>query len=297
MIHIATVHFDTAKWVEIQYRHIKKNFNDFQLYGAFSKNIDKAVAEHYFFAHFSEIVEHWLKLNFLADVICHNADNRDDIICFIDSDAFPICEIDSYIEDKLSKYQLISIRRFEDAGALHAHPSFCAMRIQTWLDIGGDWSRGPTGTFHPHTGNPTVDVGGVLKNIIEAKGVKWYPLQRTNNNAYDHLMFGIYDSVIYHHWNGSHNIHDVDSLERIQLHKRCLSRVLDEFQRICLPFSTDLVNLNEFLRRKYHPAVRRRIELKENNTKINDQIYEMILEDEEFHLQLNKRIGTGEPDL
>jgi len=292
MIHIATVHYLTPKWVNIQYRYINKYLKDFRLYGAFSKAIDTGFAEHYYFAHFTDIVEHWFKLNLLADVICHSADSRNDIICFLDSDAFPISQIDWYIEDKLSKYQLIAIQRSEDAGALHPHPSFCAMRIQTWLDIGGDWSRGPTGTFHPHTGNPTVDVGGALKNILEAKRVQWYPLQRTNNNDYDHLMFGIYDSVIYHHWNGSHDTHDVEPLERIQIHKKFLSRLLDEIQRICLPLSTDLVNLNEYLRRKYHPALRRRVELRENNTKINDQIYEMILEDEEFFLQLNERIGT-----
>ena len=133
MIHIATVHYLTPKWVNIQYRYINKYLKDFRLYGAFSKAIDTGFAEHYYFAHFTDIVEHWLKLNLLADVICHSADSRNDIICFLDSDAFPISQIDWYIEDKLSKYQLIAIQRSEDAGALHPHPSFCAMRIQTCL--------------------------------------------------------------------------------------------------------------------------------------------------------------------
>jgi len=292
MIHIATVHYRTAKWVEIQHRYINKYFGEYRLYGAFSKDIDIRFAEHYYFAHFTDIRPHWSKLNFLADIICHDADNRDDIICFLDSDAFPICQIDGYIEAKLAKYQLIAIQRLEDAGALHPHPSFCAMRIQTWLDIEGDWSRGPTGTSHFHTGNPIVDVGGALKAIIEAKGFDWYPLHRTDNKGYDDLMFGIYDSVIYHHWNGSHDIHDVGQLESIQIHKKFLSRLLDRFQKICLSFSTALVNVNEFLRRKYHPVVRRRMDLMEKNTKINNQVYEIILEDEEFFLQLNERIGA-----
>ena len=123
MIHIATVHYQTPKWVEIQYRYLQNYLDEFRLYGFFTKNIDRKVAEKYHFSSFTDVGPHYQKLDILADIICHSAGSSDDIVIFLDSDAFPVAPLDNYLITKLSTYPLIAIRREEDNGAMHPHPS------------------------------------------------------------------------------------------------------------------------------------------------------------------------------
>lgn len=292
MIHIATVHYQSPKWIDIQYRYLKKNVNEFRLYGFFSKNIEKRYARNYDFASFTSIKEHQSKLSVLGDIICHSSGNPDDVVCFLDGDAFPIFPIDGYIEEKLSNYPLIAIQRLEEAGDLYPHPSFCATRIKTWLDLEGNWSRGPTGYYHRHTKQPAIDVGGALLGILDSKRIDWYPLHRTNNNAYDKVMFGIYDSVIYHHGCGFHNdaqtgrTRSESDEEQIRLQKHLQSRLLNFFEKICLVISAYLVKLNSLLRDKYHPIQISRKKSGRKIDKINSYVYRMICDDEGFHTRL-----------
>jgi len=280
MIHIATVHYQTPKWVEIQYRYLQKNLSDFRLYGFFDKSLDRKIADKYYFASFTDVRRHDQKLDLLADIICHSAQSVNDIIIFLDSDAFPVAPVDKYIRTKLSAYPLIAIRRDEDNGTMHPHPAFCATQIKTWLALQSSWRLGPTGAIYQHTGNPHMDTGGALLESLKSHHVSWYNLRRTNKIEIDSLSFGFYDSVIYHHGNGGGWSNEfVVGEERTALEQNIRTRLFYFLERVCLVGTQKLLRLINGLRDRFSPLALRNKELKRSNTEKVDWVFQIILDD------------------
>ena len=90
MIHIATVHWQTDKWIDIQLHYIHKNIReDFKLY-AFLNDLPSNHTGKFFYSSTEPIEEHSIKLNILADMAMLHSNNPDDLLIFIDGDAFPI---------------------------------------------------------------------------------------------------------------------------------------------------------------------------------------------------------------
>jgi hypothetical protein len=154
-------------------------------------------------AHFDRVIEqrglHAAKLNHLAMEIGAEAE-PDDLLMFLDGDAFPIADPMPLIHDGLSKAPLIAIRRAENAGEPQPHPSFCVTTVGTWRSLPGDWSAGPTWTGA--RGTPTSDVGGNLMRRLELSKTPWVQVLRSNGTNLDPLYFGIYGDAIYHHGAG-----------------------------------------------------------------------------------------------
>jgi hypothetical protein len=199
MLHIATVHWQNEAWIDIQLRHLRRHISaPYRVY-AFLNGIPEANRSKFFYASSDPIKEHAKKLNLLAKVIAASS-AHDDLIMFLDGDAFPVGDVMKVVDEGLSSHPLVAVQRLENKGDRQPHPCFCATTVGFWKSIGGDWSEGHT--WHDAAGNPVTDVGGNLLGILDKKGVKWRPLHRTNRTNLHPLWFGVYGGVVYHHGAG-----------------------------------------------------------------------------------------------
>jgi hypothetical protein len=199
MLYVATVHFQTEKWVDIQleylHRYISVPFRTF----AVLQGIPAAPQR----GKFDRIVDargpHSGKLNLLAAEICQHA-SQDDVILFLDGDAFPIADPMPIIGQALSRTSLLAVRRDDNLGDRQPHPCFCAISVREWERLHGDWSPG-----HPwrnERGRRVTDTGGNLLRLLEINGCRWAALLRSNIRNDHPLLFGIYGGIVYHHGAG-----------------------------------------------------------------------------------------------
>jgi hypothetical protein len=143
--------------------------------------------------------KHELKLNRLADeIVAASAD--DDLLMFLDGDAFPIADPIPLIESGLSVAPLMAVRRDENGGDPQPHPCFCVTRVATWRELAGDWSEGFT--WAGPGGEPVTDVGAELLRQLERAGISWIKVRRSNRSNLHPVFFGIYGETIYHHGAG-----------------------------------------------------------------------------------------------
>ena len=195
MFHVVTVHWQDDRWIEPQLRFLRRNLPaDHRVYASLN-GIDRSWDDHFFFAADLE-GGHADKLNELAGVVAADA-AADDLILFLDGDAFPIAPVGSEL---LGGTPLCAVRRDENLGDRQPHPSFCVTTVGFWTEIGGDWRRGYEWTSA--TGDRVTDVGGNLLGNLTDSGTDWRPLLRTNRVDLDPLWFGIYGDVAYHHGAG-----------------------------------------------------------------------------------------------
>ena len=200
-IYIATIHWQTDYWIDIQGRYFKKFIP--APYAVFSclNGIDIAPHQNKFDCiNTDDIKDHGTKLNLLADIITNQA-HDDDLILFIDGDAFPIADVRLLAEQYLNQYPLIAVQRKENFGDMQPHPCFCLTSVKFWKSIKGDWKKG-TYTWKNDEGRDVNDVGGTLLQILDEKGIDWMPLNRSNKVDLHPVMFGIYHDVVYHHGMG-----------------------------------------------------------------------------------------------
>lgn len=190
-----TVHFRSDAWIEPQLRYIERFLPaDTAVYAAL-EGIDE---EHFARYHFAEDLHgtHADKLDQLAAVALADAD-PDDILVFIDGDAFPIAPVGL---DVLDGRRLAAVRRDEDLGEMYPHPCFCVTTAGFWSDLGSSWQAGP---LHKNAlGHVVTDVGCTLMTDLAAAGVEWTPLLRSNTTDLHPLWFGVYGGVVYHHGAG-----------------------------------------------------------------------------------------------
>jgi hypothetical protein len=198
MIHVATVHHLSPRWIDLQLRYLAQNVSEPYQTWASLQGIDPRYHEH-----FDVVVpsagRHAGKLNLLATRIA-DAASDDDLIVFIDGDAFPIADPLPTVRAALADTALVAIRRDENLGDPQPHPSFCATTVKQWTAIGGDWSNGYA--WRNSAGEEVSDVGGNLLYKLEQASVPWTPLLRTNRRNVHPLWFGIYGNVVYHHGAG-----------------------------------------------------------------------------------------------
>jgi hypothetical protein len=142
---------------------------------------------------------HASKLNQLAAIIAQDSD-PDDILIFLDGDAFPVRPLSPWLEDTVREFRLTAIRRDENLGDCQPHPSFCATTVGFWQEIDGDWMAG--GTWINTAGREVADVGGNLLYILRQRQIDWLPLLRTNTHNPHPVWFGVYAHRIYHHGAG-----------------------------------------------------------------------------------------------
>ena len=198
MLHIATVHYASPRWIEIQAKHLREHISvPYQTWTSL-QHIDPSYA-----VHFDHVIDqaggHAGKLNNLAMEIAHEAD-QDDLIMFLDGDAFPIADPMPLIREGLAKAPLVAVRRAENGGDEQPHPCFCVTTVGTWLKLPGDWSLGHRWVLDD--GRRPTDVGGNLLRVLELTNTPWVDILRTNKVHLDPLFFAIYGDTIYHHGAG-----------------------------------------------------------------------------------------------
>jgi hypothetical protein len=198
LLYIATVHYNSPQWIEIQTRHLREHIPvPFQIWSSL-QGIDPAYA-----VHFDRILEqggsHAGKLNHLAWEISREACDED-LLMFLDGDAFPIADPMALIGDALQRAPLVAVRRAENVDEPQPHPCFCVTTVATWRALPGDWTAGPT--WPGARGTPTTDVGGNLLRRLEGTGTPWVEVLRSNRTNLDPLYFALYGEVIYHHGAG-----------------------------------------------------------------------------------------------
>jgi hypothetical protein len=198
MLHVVTVHYRSPQWIEIQTRYLREHLRVPYRTWTSLEGIDPSYARH-----FDTVVEqlgtHAAKLNHLAMEISHGAAD-DDLLMFLDGDAFPIADPMPLIDEALGRAPLLAVRRAENVEEPQPHPCFCVTTVGTWRSLPGDWTAGPT-WIGAH-GKPTSDVGGNLLRRLELSQTPWVQVLRSNRKDLDPLHFAIYGDAVYHHGAG-----------------------------------------------------------------------------------------------
>lgn len=201
MLHVATVHYASPAWIEIQTRHLREHIKvPFRTWTSLER-IDPSYG-----SFFDRVIEqrglHAAKLNHLAMEIGAEA-AAEDLVMFLDGDAFPIADPLPLIERGLGQAPLLAVRRAENAEEPQPHPCFCVTTVGAWRSLPGDWSAGPT--WPGPRGTPSSDVGANLMRRLELSGVPWVQVLRSNARDIDPLYFALYGDAIYHHGAGFRN--------------------------------------------------------------------------------------------
>jgi hypothetical protein len=194
MIHIATVHHDSADWIELQHEYLHRFITEpFRIYASL-----EGISSDY--GRFFDVVvpsvgQHMGKLNLLGYVILEDADD-DDLIVFLDGDAFPVADPIGPARALLEDNSLTAVCRTENAGDRQPHPCFCAVPAAVWRELPGDWSSG----YCYSEGHS--DVGANLLYLLEKADMSWAPILRSNRYDLHPVFFGVYGGFLYHHGAG-----------------------------------------------------------------------------------------------
>jgi hypothetical protein len=198
MLHIATAHFMSARWIPIQARELRRHLRiPFRTWASL-EGIEPSYGR-YFDRVIAQAGPHADKLNHLALEIAHEADD-DDLLMFLDGDAFPIADPAPLMEAGLRSTPLLAVRRSENVGDPQPHPCFCVTSVGRWRTLPGDWTKGFM--WKDVNGKDRTDVGANLMRQLELTGTPWSPVLRTNRRNLHPLFFAVYGDVIYHHGAG-----------------------------------------------------------------------------------------------
>ncbi len=199
MIHILTVHWMDPKWIAPQLDYLQRNVElPYRTWASLEGIADPADRQRFDVTEDFEGM-HADKLNALAGLVVEQAD-ADDLLVFIDGDAFPVRPIGSWMEEILERYPLAAVRRDENRGERQPHPCFCVTTVGLWDKIAGDWRAG--GTWTSPGGEEVTDVGGTLFNQLRSADIDWLPLLRSNAVELHPVWFALYADHVYHHGAG-----------------------------------------------------------------------------------------------
>lgn len=280
MIHVATVHWATDRWIDAQLRYLDRFLpHPYRVY-AFLGNVPAGHESKFYYSSAEPIKEHAVKLNLLAEVIRLSADDPSDVLIFIDGDAFPIAPIQPLIRDCLERHSLIAVQRYENFGDLQPHPCFCVTSVGFWRDLGGDWKPGYS--WHDLGGKELTDVGGNLLGLLERAGVDWYRLLRVNVHNPHPILFGLYGdeqhgAVVYHHGAGFRGA--PERVARLaagedQLEVTIRAKAIDHLRRYLASGSESLLRV--------HPVTQMERRLAEHEQRLAEPIVSQIEHDEAF---------------
>lgn len=265
MIHILTIHWKKTDWIEIQLKYLQKNVcQPFKLYGYFNHINQETIAKYnsiYEYISTDPIKSHPIKLNLLAEKVC-KTNSDDDIIVFIDGDAFPINTLDSTFEQLSKETPLIAVQRTENYGDIQPHPCFCCTTVGFWKKISGDWQAGDV-TWTDSLNNQVSDVGGILLSQLQKNNIQWIKLNRSNKNIEGHpLLFAIYANLIYHHGAGFRSVITRSDSNKVKLLR--IKRMI--YKSVKLIFNKHIAN-------KYFAPFRH---IKKQNNDLSDKMLKEI---------------------
>jgi hypothetical protein len=208
-LYILSAHWKEVDFINIQHKYIKENIDmPYELWSTmdgFPESVFNDYKSKFDYCEKSRCRKgphtfHSEKINLLASKVLEVAKDND-ILLFIDSDAFPLQPVKNYITEKLKEYDLCAVQRLENLGDIQPHPCFCFTTVGLWKQIKGDWNAGYK--WIDSRKQERTDVGGNLLKQLNDNNVKWFKMIRNNVYNPHALFFGIYDSIVYHHGAGS----------------------------------------------------------------------------------------------
>lgn len=200
MLFVLTVHWRSSRWIELQTRQLRRHANTDHVVHACLTGVEPGFASRFDRVIETDLVSHGEKLNLLAaDAIAGGAAD-DDVLLFLDGDAFPLAPLEPKLSAYLERWSMVAIRQDESAGDRQPHPSFCAVTVRRWRQLDGDWRPGHH--WQLANGRWRTDAGGNLLRQLEQHGIDWHPLLRTAGLGRHGLYYGVYDDWIYHHGAG-----------------------------------------------------------------------------------------------
>lgn len=259
MIYFATVHYMDDRWVDVQLRHLSRHVSDpYAVYACLTGPRVVRQADRFDFWHKRRgWHDHGEQLTFLAEKIASDA-AADDVLAFIDGDAFPIAPLGVALHELLDESPLVAIRRDEN-GDTFPHPSFCATTVGFWRELGADWRDDLRATG--------VDVGGRLDRRLAERGVRWKPLLRMNRRDLHPVLFGVYGDrargpLVYHHGAGFRANQPVT---RVDMRWAAANRAADDPEG----------SMKDVLARR-----------REENAELAGEVYDRIIESDDFAAEL-----------
>jgi hypothetical protein len=221
MLHIATAHFSTPRWIDIQARYLRKHLSVPYLTWGSIAQIDPRFADR-----FDRVIEQKGpeadKLNHLAVEIEREADPAD-LLLFLAPDAFPIADLQPLFAEGSGAAPLLAARRSDNDDFPQPNPCFCLTTVGTWAQIAGDWSDGHC--WHAMDGRPRTGAGANLMRRLQVTDTAWTPARRSNPAPDVPGAFAIYAETIYHH--------GIAGIERAGASRRTINRLRRESDRLC----------------------------------------------------------------
>ncbi|WP_146393514.1 hypothetical protein [Allorhodopirellula solitaria] len=218
----------SQKWMKIQKRFFDKNTTHKINWHVVVKNREDKLMAESIFACKPLLVEkkckwgsmdHSLSIRAMHESISGFLDN-DDVLLIIDSDAFPIANIDSLIACIVEDIENIYGIQRTDNGDYYCHPAFIMLKQKTVRYLSGFLPNdsksvwlpyGVRNRYMPHK----KDAVGCLTYCIDRANLRWSPLLRTNVLDVMPVLFGVYGNLIYHHGCGSR--HPTVDVHRVAL--------------------------------------------------------------------------------
>lgn len=193
-INVATVHWKSRFFQDIQHRHICSNLSDFRVW-AFVDRMPDARSDDKGMYHFvgdSGQTNHLVKLDMLAEMVADKAEDEEALL-FMDGDAWPIRPSQEFIEDGLKKFPVGAVVRLEN-GERYPHPSFLFTTVGFWKEAALSWKGG-------EVDGKKYDINFIMA-VLKKRGQEWLRLSRTGGLADHPVFFSVYGDRVYHHGAG-----------------------------------------------------------------------------------------------
>ena len=157
--------------------------------------------------------DHGVQLHHLAQRACDAEAPEDDLLLFLDSDAWPLASFRDYVVPLLDAedgVELVAVRRSVEGMALWPHPSFAVTTCGAWNRNNHSFSQPPDDEEPaPHTERLTrqifdhsrgmlchdhykLDTGAPLWRNYNDTSTNWAALDRMNQLDIDPLFYGVY---------------------------------------------------------------------------------------------------------
>src|SRR6056297_21129 len=269
MIYVLTVHWKDDRWIDVQLGYLQRFIGEpFKIF-AFLNYIDRVHESKFDYVSCEPIASHAVKLNLLADIATvDSSDPEEDLLLFLDGDAFPVGDLGGFARRKLENCALVAVVRSEN-GDVQPHPCCCLTSIASWASIGGDWKSGYR--WENAFGESVTDVGGNLLERLQTLNVPWHAMHRTKGLTKHPLFFALYDDLVYHHGAGFR-----DPFSRADL--QASEEGLVSRAALCLP---DLVGLWRVKRHFSRVAVAKR-SVVSRNKEASEEVFERVVKNDCF---------------
>jgi len=290
VIYVVTVHWHSPRWLEPQRRYLERNIaSPFRVYAQLEGIEDRQPAGVDVVTDIKADpalppVSHAARLNGMAKLVAERAD-PEDVLIFLDGDAFPIAPLDEFLARTLERFPLAAIRRDENLGDKQPHPSFCATTVGFWHELGGDWRGGLDWTWKNDLDWDVNDTGGKLLATLTEKSVDWYPLARTNRRNLHSVLFGVYDDLVYHHGAAFHAAFDRVDRAEVGLWPAVPDDLLVEPDMPAAKLVWRLKAKRWYWREK-RQVVRREQRRMRENRKLSERVFRRLQENEQFWLEV-----------